>query len=313
MYEDKTSEYLNKIFERETEKDKIRKEWLENPYDPNLVKEFKELLDDTSKNENDIQKYLEDHTMLIPTPHMLNHQLHFNFFISKLPLGQRYKTDFVYLTKSSDSWWVVLMELENQHKKMFKGNHTHAEFSKDFYAAFQQIKDWKSYLTDNKGDFLKSIDRLRYPLHENKVYFKYVLVIGRNIEKDNFAQRRVALAQEEECFGDLRIITYDTLLSYYNRSRRLPLESIVVSPYQGDKFKIKKLPTGEISTSAFGYLKPDDIYISSSDIEKFRNKDYEIDKWLDGKQLEYNEKYTAEGLAAKSNNPLIKAIPKSSL
>lgn len=73
--------------------------------------------------------------MLIPTPHMLNHQLHYNFFISKLPLGQKYKTDFVYLTKSSDSWWIVLMELENQHKKMFKGNYKHAEFSKDFHAS----------------------------------------------------------------------------------------------------------------------------------------------------------------------------------
>jgi len=308
MYTDETSEYLNKIFEREMEKDKRIKEWRENSYDQNLVKEFKELLDDTSKNENDIQKFLEEHTMLIPTPHMLNHWLHFNFFISKLPLGQRYKTDIVYLTKSSDSWWVVLMELENQHKKMFKGNYNHAEFSKDFYAAFQQIKDWKSYLTDNKGEFLKSIDRLRYPLHENKVYFKYVLVIGRNNEKDTSEQRRAALAQEEVCFGDLRIITYDTLLSYYNQSRRLPLESIVVSPYQGDRFTIKKLPTGEINTPAFAYLKPDDLYMSSSDIEKFRAEDYEIDKWLAGNQLVYNEKYTAEGLAARSDNPLIKKI-----
>lgn len=205
------------------------------------------------------------------------------------------------------------MELENQHKKMFKGNHSHAEFSKDFYAAFQQIKDWKSYLTDNKGEFLKSIDRLRHPLHENKVYFKYVLVIGRNIEKDNFEQRRAALAQEEECFGNLRIITYDTLLSYYSQNRRLPLESIVVSPYQGDRFTIKKLPAGKISTPAFGFLKPDELYITSSDLEKLRAEDYEIDKWLDGKQLGYNEKYTAEGLAARSNNPLTKAILSQSV
>lgn len=308
MYEDQISEYINNMIKQDMEREKRIREFQESTYDKNLVKEFQELLNDTSKNENDIQKYLENHTMLIPTPHMLNHQLHFNFFISKLPLGQRYKTDIVYLTKSSDSWWVVLMELENQHKKMFKGNHNHAEFSKDFYAAFQQIKDWKSYLTDNKGEFLKSIDRLRYPLHENKVYFKYVLVIGRNIEKDNFEQRRAALAQEEKYFGDLRIITYDTLLSYYNQNRRLPLESIVVSPYQGDRFAIKKLPTSKISTSAFGYLKPDDLYIESSDIEKFRAEDYEIDKWLAGKQLGYNEKYTAEGLAAKSKNPLMKAI-----
>lgn len=313
MCTDGTSEDLNKIFEREMEKDKRIKERREHFYDPNLVKEFNDLLDDTSKNENDIQKFLEEHTMLIPTPHMLNHGLHSNFFISKLPLGQRYKTNIVYLTKSSDSWWVVLMELENQHKKMFKGNCNHAEFSKDFYAAFQQIKDWKSYLTDNKGEFLKSIGRLRYPLHENKVYFKYVLVIGRNSEKDTSEQRRAALAQEEECFGDLRIITYDTLLSYYKKSRRLPLEGIVVSPYQGDRFKIKKLPISKINTDAFAYLKPDDLCISSSDIEKFRVQDYEIDKWLAGNQLVCNEKYTAEGLAAKSDNPLIKATLGQSL
>lgn len=308
MYDDEILENFNNIIEHEKEKEKRIREYQESTYDKGLVEEFERILNDTSKNENDIQKYLENHTMLIPTPHMLNHQLHFNFFISKLPLGQKYKTDFVYLTKSSDSWWVVFMELENQHKKMFKGNHKHAEFSQDFYGAFQQIKDWKSYLTDNKGEFLKSIDRLRQPLHENKVYFKYVLVIGRNKEKANSQQRRAALAQEEECFGDLRIITYDTLLSYYNKSRRLPLESIIISLYQGERFTIKKLPTREISTSAFAYLKPDDIYISPSDLEKFRANDYEIDKWLDGKQLGYNEKYTAEGLAEKSKNSLVKAL-----
>ena len=305
---DETHEYIYESIKQEIECQKRIREYQESTYDEKLVQEFKELLDDSSKNENDIQKYLENHTMLIPTPHILNHGLHYNFFISKLPLGQKYKTDFVYLTKSSDSWWIVLMELENQHKKMFKGNRKHAEFSDDFHSAFQQIKDWRNYLTDNKGEFLKSTDRLRHPLHENKVYFKYVLVIGRNKEKDTFEQRRSALAQEEDYFKDLRIITYDTLLSYYKQSRRLPLESIVVSPYQGDRFAIKRLPASEISTPAFEYLKPDDLHISSSDIEKFKAEDYEIDKWLDGKQLAYNEKYTAEGLAAKIKNPLIKSI-----
>lgn len=307
MY-DEYLEYFTKLFKQEMERNEKMKNVYESTYDENLDKEFKELLNDTSKNENDIQKYLEEHTMLIPTPHMLNHQLHYNFFISKLPLGQKYKTDFVYLTKSSDSWWIVLMELENQHKKMFKGNYKHAEFSKDFHAAFQQIKDWRSYLADNKGEFLKSIDRLRNPLHDNKVYFKYVLVMGRNAEKDNYQERRVALAQEEDCFKDLRIITYDTLLSYYQKSRRLPLESIVISSFQGDKFTIKTLPTEKISTSAFAYLKPDDLYLSPSDIERFKSEDYEIDKWLSGKQLDHNEKYTAEGLAARTKNPLLKAV-----
>lgn len=284
---------IMKVIFDDLERDKQIRQIIENTYDGQLVEDYKKLLNDTSKNENHVQQFLEKHTPLIPTPHLLNHGLHLNLFISKLPIGQKYKTDIVYLTKSSDSWWIVLMELENPHKKIFKNSNKHGVFSADFIAACQQIANWRNYIDDHKENFLKTVDRLKYPLHFNKVYFKYVLIMGRNIEKDNSEIRRTALAQQEELWGNLRIITYDTILSYYKHNRRMQ-GSIVLSPYQEDKFKIKQLPNTAILTDAFSYLTPDDLYLSQSDIDIFRSNGYDIDQWLKGQNLSINGKYTMD-------------------
>ena len=42
----------------------------------NIVEGFKKLLDDENKDENDVQRYLEDNSELIPLPFLAGHQLH---------------------------------------------------------------------------------------------------------------------------------------------------------------------------------------------------------------------------------------------
>ena len=51
-----------------------------------IVEEFKKLLNDKNKDENDVQRYLEDNSELIPLPFLAGHQLHESAIISKLPI-----------------------------------------------------------------------------------------------------------------------------------------------------------------------------------------------------------------------------------
>lgn len=150
---------------------------------------------DKTVKESTMQIFLERHTSIIPTPFLLNHGLHFDAFISKLPIGSRF-CDLAYLTKSSDEWWLVLLELENPHKKLFKGDVDHAEFTADYTQALQQIKDWRTYISDYKNNVVNAIKRMLRPLSENKVSFKYVLVMGSRKETLASKARSRALAEE---------------------------------------------------------------------------------------------------------------------
>ena len=85
-------------------------------------------------------------------------------------------------------------------------------------------------------------------------------------------------------------------------------EKIILSTWKEQGFKIKKLPKQEISTSLFAYLKPEYLQISERDIEILKEQDYQIDIWLSGRALSYNDKYDAASLAERTTNPLAKAV-----
>ena len=50
---------------------------------------------------------------------MLNHQLHFGVILPQFEISASLKTDYVYLTKSSTSWWCVLVEFESPSGRFF--------------------------------------------------------------------------------------------------------------------------------------------------------------------------------------------------
>lgn len=274
---------------------------MEHTYVQDYVDEYEMLLNkvdlkDKSINENDMQTFLEKHTAFIPTPFFQNHQLHFNCFISKFPIGP-WISDIAYLTHSTIGWYVVLMELENPHKKIFKGSIDHAEFTSDFTQAKQQISDWKIYIDEYKADVLESLKRLRKPLTGNKVSFKYVIVMGRRKELANSESRRRTLAELEK--ENLKVLTYDTILSDYKRFRRTPSESIVITLYNKDKFKVKYLPNNlsrasKISTSMFSYMSCEDILLTDEQINKLQEDGYKIGSWQQGDLLVLNKKNTMQ-------------------
>ena len=71
---------------------------------------FSTLLKKTPGDEHAIQECMESDTELIPTPLLLNHGLHFNAVISKLPISASLVCDFAYLTKSTVGWRLVYIE-----------------------------------------------------------------------------------------------------------------------------------------------------------------------------------------------------------
>lgn len=253
---------------------------------------------DKTVNESTMQDFLERHAALIPTPFLLNHGLHFDAFISKLPIGSRF-CDLAYLTKSSDEWWVVLLELENPHKKLFKGDVDHAEFTADFTQALQQIKDWKTYISDYKNNVINTIQRLLQPLSENKVSFKYVLVMGSREETLVSKARRRALAEENR--GGIKILTYETILSDYMRESKLvpPADRLILTLHDSNRFKIKYIPIVNseqddnisFNTMIFSYLTPEDIKLTDKQIAILNAGGYDMDNWLKGKPLSVNNKY----------------------
>lgn len=119
-------------------------------------KEYLELLD-REENEQIYQTYLEENTMFIPREFEQNHGIHFSTVFRKLPLSSDYKPDFVYLSKSSDNWNVVLVEIEKPSSKYFKNNST--TFHADFNLALQQMNTWRAWFDDesNRNHFKNNI------------------------------------------------------------------------------------------------------------------------------------------------------------
>lgn len=262
------------------------------------------LLNKTDKNENDIQRFLEEHTELIPLPFLLGHHLHDMAVISKFPLGNERATDFAYLTKCSDYWEFVLMELEDSSKKIFTKDKEKVVFSADFNHAIDQITSWKAYIDENKDRILYQLQKFRVPLGENPVRFKYVLIYGRNAEKEGSEKRTKMFAQRNT--DDTKIMTYDSIISL---CEHLPYIStkLIISPWQDQGYKIKKVPS-DIHTPIFAYMKPEYLKIEQAEIDELKKQDYQIDAWLSGKMLTCNDKYDRESFAKKTTNPLFKAV-----
>ena len=65
------------------------------------------------KDENEVQRYLEVNSNLLPVNNwLLGHRVHCATIISKFRFGNEYISDFAYLTKCSDEWYVVFVEIE---------------------------------------------------------------------------------------------------------------------------------------------------------------------------------------------------------
>jgi len=173
------------------------------------IETYKNLL--TSYNsEQDLQSFLENNTEFIPREFVQNHGIHNRLVFRKLKLAENYVTDFFYLSKSSDDWNCVLIELEKPKSKFFcEGTNN---FHADFLSGLDQIDRWRAWFSssDNKEYFTKqSLSFIRLPLLQNPCYIKYVLVTGRRDEYQSSELRKSLIHAKER--DDFKIITFDSL------------------------------------------------------------------------------------------------------
>src|SRR5271155_4792748 len=81
--------------------------------EPNqVIAELQSLIDRPGVNELSVKPFFDEYPATIPTMAWLqNHFVHFDFIFPQYPIGDRFQTDFLYLTKSSAEWWCVLVEI----------------------------------------------------------------------------------------------------------------------------------------------------------------------------------------------------------
>lgn len=223
-----------------------------SPTEAHKVKqEYFKILNTFSK-EQDIQRFIEQNTPLIPRVFVQNHDIHFQLVIRKLPLGNQFVSDFIFLSKSSADWNLVLIEIERPDKPYFNKNTD--KLSNDFTSAIQQIHDWKAWLgdADNKKYLVKQLKPILLPMGGNPVNVKYVLVYGRRHEYDSKPDRARKAKSFED--SDTKVLSFDSLAEEIQHKRKLYLGKL-----QGNVIEI--MSNEFVSEQMFAWARPQDFRI----------------------------------------------------
>lgn len=261
-------------------------------FDAALVAAFKNVLNNPPpagrQKEQVVQDYLEQHTELVPTPNRLNHHLHFQSVVSKFPLGTELTTDYLYITKSSDTWRITLVELESPDKSIFTADTRKTTTSAEFNAALNQVRSWKHFLADNKDEVLRRLEPLLRPVNMrcNPVEFHYQLIIGRSVDKNLTPERKKhirGLIDETK----IQIMTFDQIIDWYTNDQKYKKLIIKLAANQFAFKYMHFLPSQILS-----YVGPDRLFLSQEEINLLKADGYEMDKWSKGELLTYNSKYT---------------------
>jgi hypothetical protein len=279
----------------------------------NIVEGFKKLLDDENKDENDVQRYLEDNSELIPLPFLAGHQLHESAIISKLPIGNGYVSDFAYLTKCSDYWNLVLIEIEEPKKKTFLKDSEYIKFTAEFNNAYDQVLSWKAYLEEdnNTAELRKRVRKLMgdSPIANIPFYVKYVLIYGRKIEKQN-SEKRIRMFNQKNT-AEIHVMNFDSLISEYES--KPPLPKMILSVWKENGFMIKKVPSKGIEMWLLAYLNSDYIKIDNKARENLIAQGYLIEKWEEGELLTEDGKMDKLSMYNSLSGGLKKALLEDKL
>lgn len=204
--------------------------------------------------EQEYQACLEHEPRLIPREFVQNHGIHFQLLLRKLRLGGDFATDFCYLSKSSDDWNIVLVEIEKPRSRFFSGDRFHG----DFRVALEQVNTWRSWFSERANlSYLADsvLGLVRRPLAKNPCHIKYVLVMGRRQEyaASDYLRRRVA-AEERD---DFKILTYDSLLEDQDSKRELYVGTLRAGG-------LDILSSRYVDDSLFAYVPPEQLRITPS-------------------------------------------------
>ncbi len=183
--------------------------------------EYFDLLDQ-NLNEQTYQKYLEDNPEFIPREFIQNHGLHLSTVFRKFPLSSEYIPDFLYVSKSSDDWNVVFIEIEKPSSKYFLNNTTN--FHNDFTKAIEQMNDWRAWISIPANlESLKQNSLIHFlvpsVMQRNPLNIKYLLVHGRRKEYEGNEIRKNKIRSMER--DDFKIISFDNLAVNIEKHEKL--------------------------------------------------------------------------------------------
>ena len=173
-----------------------------------LAQEYLALLARGSK-EQVYQRFIEEHTELVPRDFVLNHGIWGQVVLRKLALGSKYKCDFAFVTKSSVQWRCVFIEIERPDNTYFRGSTS--DFHSDFDHAIHQIDRWRAWFRPDPhgraSELLQPL--LTFPQVPDPVEIRFVLVYGRRAEFESVKVRRSLIESQQR--EDLRIMSFDSL------------------------------------------------------------------------------------------------------
>ncbi|CZF82788.1 hypothetical protein GCE9029_03440 [Grimontia celer] len=166
-----------------------------------------------------------------------------NCVISKLPLGNEYKTDFAYINPQSGYTFLHLVEIEKPGKSIFTQSD---EFTKEFNQALQQVNDWIYWCSNNSGYLYNLLEPLRQRSGDSVGYYnaRGLLIYGRSSEINNI-RRKERWAQKTTENNFIEIRTYDGFAREMNSflpPNNLYNEVIDTYHYVQREFKLKRNP-----------------------------------------------------------------------
>jgi len=275
--------------------------------DDELIERYRQLLDDKPpagrQKEQVVQDFLELHTRFIPTPNLLNHQLHFETILSKFALDTDHIPDYCYITRSSGRWRITLVELESPDKPIFIKNDESPVFSSKFNEAITQVQSWKNLIEDSKSVIIARFTPLIAPLDtpRSPVEFKYQLIIGRSANKNKNYQRKQAFLRKAT-ETEIDIFTYDQLIDYYQTERT----KLVMRRTKNDRLEFKHMHFHP--NKILARVGPDILTLSPQQKKELLEAGYEIHKWETNDLLNYNIKL-AESTGKQESLGLLESYP----
>ena len=213
-----------------------------------------------TKDENDVQSFMEENTQLIPRVFLLNHGVNLHTVFTKVAIGDAYKSDFMLITKSTAQWRCIHIEIENPIRKPFTKN---GELTSEFTHAMGQINSWKSTLA-NPTQQLAFADKVKKTfaegLRENPIDHKFVLVFGRRDDL-NYDKKKQWQSLSDD---SIKVMTFDSLFENdENRDRKLHLAKFV-----DNSVKIVTMNGVFDGASFAAFLNPADFQFKKSDVDK---------------------------------------------
>ncbi len=170
-----------------------------------ILSEFQRLLDGGPTREEELQRFLTKHPVLLD-PFVTELR-------SKHELGSDFITDYVVRRINNE---YVIIEIENSTDKIFTQD---GQFGSRLIKAISQVRDFQTWIAENIAYAQKKLPSIRRP--------EGLGIIGRSPELNEMNAKRL----EEENYsrrGHVRIVTYDDLLRQAHAVHRNLVESPLV-------------------------------------------------------------------------------------